>query len=156
MGRDEKTGGGAEPNSETGRGRSPAQERTAKNGRLPASDIPEFFPDDGGGYWMEKSDACRPLGVFEFPWQNEAGSLAPEPDGWSLPDVFFSSLVDGSSAAIGFPGDRLSPPSASPIFIACEIEGSSPSDGDVESVDCIWSCALRQPLSAVYWRACGT
>jgi len=77
----------------------------------------------------------RPLSIFEFPWQKE--NLVAEADhGCDLRDVFFSSLVDGCKAAIGFPGDRLSP-SPAPISLPDETDG----------VDCIWSCALREPLS---------
>ncbi|RWW01655.1 hypothetical protein GW17_00035291 [Ensete ventricosum] len=88
-------------------------------------------------------DVFRPPGLFEFPWQKGERLLVPEPDGWDLRDVFFSSLVDGCSAAIGVPGDRLSPAARHPFVLLEE-----PSDGEVDgSVDCIWSSVLRQPLS---------
>ncbi|XP_010928023.1 uncharacterized protein [Elaeis guineensis] len=104
---------------------------------------------------FEISDVYRPPGLFEFPWHKEDGGLivaaaAAESDGWDLRDVFFSSLVDGCSAAIGFPGDRLSPP-LGPIALTGDGEdGSWPSDGDADGVDCIWSTVLRQPLPTVY------
>ncbi|CAL9196918.1 unnamed protein product [Musa hybrid cultivar] len=88
-------------------------------------------------------DVFRPPGLFEFPWQKGERLLVPEPEGWDLRDVFFSSLVDGCSAAIGVPGDRLSPAARHPFVLLEE-----PSDGEVDSgVDCIWSSVLRQPLS---------
>ncbi|KAG1363798.1 hypothetical protein COCNU_11G006250 [Cocos nucifera] len=105
---------------------------------------------------FEISDVYRPPGLFEFPWHKEedggpiAAAAAAESDGWDLRDVFFSSLVDGCSAAIGFPGDRLSPP-LGPIALPGDGEdGSRPSDGDADGVDCIWSTLLRQPLTTVY------
>ncbi|CAL9098104.1 unnamed protein product [Musa textilis] len=88
-------------------------------------------------------DVFRPPGLFEFPWQKGERLLVPEPEGWDLRDVFFSSLVDGCSAAIGVPGDRLSPAARHPFVLLDE-----PSDGEVDGgVDCIWSSVLRQPLS---------
>lgn len=114
------------------------QDREAKKGKLTATAIPDLFFFDDDDDFLQKPDPCRPLGVFEFPWQNEKGALAPELDGCSLRDVFFSSLVDG-----------ISTPRLSPITIPGEADESSLSDGDADGVDCIWSCALRQPLSAV-------
>ncbi|ONK79314.1 uncharacterized protein A4U43_C01F5110 [Asparagus officinalis] len=54
--------------------------------------------------------AFEMMSIFEFPWQKAEGrQMAIEGDhGCDLRDVFFSSLVDGCRAAIGFPGDRLS------------------------------------------------
>ncbi|CAL9083526.1 unnamed protein product, partial [Musa textilis] len=104
----------------------------------------------------KKSDAAddtnvfRPPGLFDFPWQKGERLLVPEPEGWDLRSVFFSSLVDGCSAAIGVPGDRLSPTAPRPF---CLLE--DPTDGELDGgVDCIWSSLLRQPLSAVYSKGC--
>lgn len=83
----------------------------------------------------------RPMSIFEFPWQKE--NLVMESDGWDLRDVFFSSLVDGCKAAIGVPGDRLSP-SPAPLSLPDEADDGS------GGVDCIWSCVLREPLSLRY------
>ncbi|XP_026656279.2 uncharacterized protein LOC120108614 [Phoenix dactylifera] len=109
---------------------------------------------------FEISDVYRPPGLFEFPWHKEedggliaaaaAAAEEEESDGRDLRDVFFSSLVDGCSAAIGFPGDRLSPPLGPIAFPVDGEEGSWPSDGDADSVDCIWSTVLHQPLTTVY------
>lgn len=126
-----------------GNGISLVQDRKAKKGKLTATAIPDLFSDDDDDF-LQKPDAYRPLGVFEFPWQNDKGALAPELDGCSLRDVFFSSLVDG-----------ISPPRLSPITIPSEADESSLFDGDADGVDCIWSCALRQPLSAVYCKTSG-
>ncbi|KAJ8500980.1 hypothetical protein OPV22_011532 [Ensete ventricosum] len=101
---------------------------------------------------VDVTDVFRPPGLFEFPWQKGEVLLLPEPPhDWDLCDAFFSSLVDGSSAAIGVPGDRLSPTAPGPPFCLPE----DPSDGDLDDddgggVDCIWSSVLRQPLSTVY------
>lgn len=83
----------------------------------------------------------RPLSIFEFPWQKE--NLVIESDFCDLRDVFFSSLVDGCKAAIGVPGDRLSP-SPAPLSLPDEADDGS------GGVDCIWSCVLREPLSLRY------
>ncbi|XP_008775903.1 uncharacterized protein LOC103696146 [Phoenix dactylifera] len=102
---------------------------------------------------FEISDVYRPPGLFEFPWQKEEdGGLltaAAESDVRDLRDVFFSSLVDGCSATIGFPGDRLSPPPGPIAFPGDDDDESWPSEGDDDGVDCIWSIVLRQPLTAV-------
>uniref|UniRef100_A0A6V7QR32 Uncharacterized protein n=1 Tax=Ananas comosus var. bracteatus TaxID=296719 RepID=A0A6V7QR32_ANACO len=94
-------------------------------------------------------DTCRPRGVFEFPWDDHCGEAL---DGSDLQDVFFSSLVDGRSAAIGVPGDRLSPPTTSPIALPDEASQPSDADGDADGVDCIWSTVLREPLAVVCTR----
>ncbi|KAI0501745.1 hypothetical protein KFK09_016690 [Dendrobium nobile] len=123
--------------------RLPGKDRVAKKGKLTATEIPDIFSDDSGDC-LQNPDTYRPLGVFEFPWQNDTRALAPELDGCSLRDVFFSSLVDG-----------ISPTRLSPITIPGEADESPLSDGDADGVDCIWSCALRQPLSAVYCKTSG-
>ncbi|WOL19442.1 hypothetical protein Cni_G28240 [Canna indica] len=97
---------------------------------------------------VEIVDALRPPGLFEFPWEKGAPTKR---EGWEsddLHEVFFSSLVDGCSAAIGFPGDRLSPGPAAWSFVSLPEE---PADGDVDGV---WSAVLYQPLSTVYRRNC--
>ncbi|OAY65809.1 hypothetical protein ACMD2_00823 [Ananas comosus] len=94
-------------------------------------------------------DTCRPRGVFEFPWDDHCGEAL---DGSDLQDVFFSSLVDGRSAAIGVPGDRLSPPTTSPFALPDEASQPSDADGDADGVDCIWSTVLREPLAVVCTR----
>ncbi|PKU60461.1 hypothetical protein MA16_Dca024894 [Dendrobium catenatum] len=117
-----------------------APEPITKKAKAPAVAKPE---DDVSG---SCDDLCKmPLGIFEFPWKKEEGSLAPELEGCSFTDVFFSSLVDGCSAAIGFPGDRLSLPMASPSNLP------QVSDEDPEDTDCIWSSILQQPLLFVYF-----
>ncbi|KAJ0965267.1 hypothetical protein J5N97_026405 [Dioscorea zingiberensis] len=83
---------------------------------------------------------ARPPGVFEFPWG--ASGFVHESDGWDLRDVFFSSLVDGCSAAIGFPGDRLS------HYPAIRIDLSWPLDGETDGLDCVWKSVLGSPFSA--------
>ncbi|KAG0457658.1 hypothetical protein HPP92_022815 [Vanilla planifolia] len=120
----------------------------AKREKVPVKEFQDDLVD--GGEFFKVSGACKPLGVFEFPWQNEKGMLAPELDGFDLLDVFFSSLVDGCSAAIGLPGDRISPPGPSPIVLLDDPSESYQSDGEANGVDYIWSSALRQPLSAVH------
>ncbi|KAG0467333.1 hypothetical protein HPP92_018913 [Vanilla planifolia] len=133
--------------SEAIRNRSSSQDRVSRKRKLPAMEASSNIP--------EMTETCRPVGVFEFPWQSEAGSLAPELEGFSLRDVFFSSLVDGCSASIGFPGDRISPPRSSPIVLPVDKDESCPSDDDSDGVDCIWSCALSQPLSVVHYKTFG-
>ncbi|KAH7674279.1 hypothetical protein IHE45_08G062800 [Dioscorea alata] len=86
------------------------------------------------------SDVERPPGVFEFPWG--ASGFVIESDGWDLGDVFFSSLVDGRSAAIGFPGDRLS------HYPAIRIDLSWPLDGEMDGLDCVWKSVLGSTFSA--------
>ncbi|KAG8047950.1 hypothetical protein GUJ93_ZPchr0008g12423 [Zizania palustris] len=90
----------------------------------------------------------RPPGVFEFPWQTCRGGLGVPSGGspWELCDVFFRSLVDGRSAAIGVPGDRLfPPPSKQSLFddvdawLAAAVEGE---------VDPIWRSVLEGPRPA--------
>lgn len=107
---------------------------------------------------FEISDVYRPPGLFEFPWLKEEnwGLLtAAESDGRDLRDVFFSSLVDGCSAAIGYPGDRLSPPPGPFALPGDDDDGSWPSGGEDDGVDCIWSTVLRQPLATVYSKRSG-
>ncbi|CAL9071720.1 uncharacterized protein LOC135672274 [Musa acuminata AAA Group] len=95
---------------------------------------------------VDDTNVFRPPGLFEFPWQKGERLLVPEPEGWDLRSVFFSSLVDGCSAAIGVPGDRLSPTAPRPFGLL-----EDPTDGELDGgVDCIWSSVLRQPLSTVY------
>ncbi|RWW43353.1 hypothetical protein BHE74_00050997 [Ensete ventricosum] len=91
-------------------------------------------------------DVSRPPGLFEFPWQKGERLLVLEaPDEWDLRDVFFSSLVDGCSAAIGVPGDRLSPAAPDPFCLPEE-----PSDGDSDGgAECFWSSVLRPPPAAL-------
>ncbi|XP_020598447.1 uncharacterized protein LOC110038031 [Phalaenopsis equestris] len=96
---------------------------------------------------MPNKYSCRELGIFQFPWQSEPGGLAPELERYSLRDVFFSSLIDGRTAKIGFPGDRLSRPNASPIILPPGVNESIPSGVDAEEFDYIWRSILRQPLS---------
>ncbi|PKA49167.1 hypothetical protein AXF42_Ash010852 [Apostasia shenzhenica] len=138
------------------RGRSEARAPKLRCGRSPewnrkrAKEMPKEAPDifsDYGGELLEVSETYRPLGVFEFPWQNEPGPLAIVLDGCDLRDVFFSSLVDGCSAAIGFPGDRFTPPVPSGITLPADADESWPLDKEADGADCIWTSALRQPLS---------
>ncbi|KAG6502119.1 hypothetical protein ZIOFF_042008 [Zingiber officinale] len=85
----------------------------------------------------------RPVGIFEFPWQ------VMDPDGsssiWNHRRVFFTSLVDGCSASIGVPGDRL-------FAVGCSFFGlfdeATPSDDETDNDgDCdVWSYVLRHPL----------
>ncbi|CAL9136016.1 unnamed protein product [Musa textilis] len=98
-----------------------------------------------------RMDVTRPPGLFEFPWQKGERLLVPEPpDEWDLRDVFFSSLVDGCSAAIGVPGDRLSPAAPDPFCLPEEPSDWEPDGG----AECFWSSVLRQPFSAVYSKSC--
>ncbi|KAL0915992.1 hypothetical protein M5K25_013467 [Dendrobium thyrsiflorum] len=129
-----------------------APEPTTKKCKAPAVTKPDVVSGNCDDLCkMPDTDRHRPLGIFEFPWQKEEGSLAPELEGCSFTDVFFSSLVDGCSAAIGFPGDRLSLPMASPVNLP------QASDEDPEDTDCIWSSILQQPLSFVYsTKDCGS
>ncbi|XP_020583944.1 uncharacterized protein LOC110027025 [Phalaenopsis equestris] len=124
-------------------GTSPVHDRAAKKGKLTVTAISELFSDDDDDF-IQKPDSYRPLGVFEFPWQKDKGALALELDGCSFREVFYSSLVDG-----------ISPSRQSPITISGEADKSLPSDGDADGVDCIWSWALRQPLSALYCKSSG-
>ncbi|KQJ98809.1 hypothetical protein BRADI_3g39260v3 [Brachypodium distachyon] len=63
-----------------------------------------------------------PPGVFEFPWLECRGGLGVPSGGngaavTELRDVFFRSLVDGSSPAVGVQWDRLfAPPRKGAIF----------------------------------------
>ncbi|CAL9041518.1 unnamed protein product [Musa banksii] len=93
-----------------------------------------------------RMDVSRPPGLFEFPWQKGERLLVPEPpDEWDLRDVFFSSLVDGCSAAIGVPGDRLYPAGPEPFCLP-----EDPSDGDPDgSAECFWSSVLHPPPAAL-------
>ncbi|KAH0458682.1 hypothetical protein IEQ34_011496 [Dendrobium chrysotoxum] len=122
-----------------------APEPTTKKGKALAMTKPDVVSGNSDDFCkMPDTDRHRPLGIFEFPWQKEMGSLAPELKGCTFTDVFFSSLVDGCYATIGFPGDRLSLPMASPVNLP------QASDEDPEDTDCIWSSILQQPLSFVY------
>ncbi|KAG9448797.1 hypothetical protein H6P81_008762 [Aristolochia fimbriata] len=100
--------------------------------------------DDGDAFKI--CEPFRPLGVFEFPWQKE--NLVPEFDEWEPHDIFHCTLVEGLSSAFEHPGDTLFQ-SPLPIILPEEKleDESSPSEEEVDGVDCIWSSVLRQPLS---------
>ncbi|XP_010912192.1 uncharacterized protein [Elaeis guineensis] len=131
-------------------------EITMKKGKKQEISAPSTDVIYGAGDVFEISDVYRPPGLFEFPWQKEedggllTAAAAAESDGRDLRDVFFSSLVDGCSAAIGFPGDRLSPPPGPIALPGDDDDGSWPSEGEDDGVDCIWTTVLRQPLATVY------
>ncbi|KAG1327376.1 hypothetical protein COCNU_01G013100 [Cocos nucifera] len=128
-------------------------EITMKKGKKQEISAPSTDVIFEAGDVFEISDVYRPPGLFEFPWQKEEDEgllMAAESDVRDLRDVFFSSLVDGCSAAIGFPGDRLSPPPGPIALPGDDDDGSWPSEGEDDGVDCIWSTVLRQPLATVY------
>lgn len=130
-------------------------EITMKKGKEQQISAPSTDVIFEAGDVFEISDVYRPPGLFDFPWQKEedggllTAAAAAESDGRDLRDVFFSSLVDGCSAAIGFPGDRLSPPPGPITLPGDDEDGSWPSDGEDDGVDCIWSTVLRQPIATV-------
>ncbi|RCV31656.1 hypothetical protein SETIT_6G195700v2 [Setaria italica] len=92
--------------------------------------------DGGEGAWQ------RPAGVFDLPWQKCRNGLGfGGCCGWELRDVFFRSLVDGRAAAIGVPGDRLSPPpSKRTLFDDLDAWLAAAGDGEV---DPLWRSVLE-------------
>jgi hypothetical protein len=84
----------------------------------------------------------RPAGVFDLPWQKCRNGLGVSgSSGWELRDVFFRSLVDGRAAAIGVPGDRLSPPpSKRTLFDDVDAWLAATGDGEV---DPLWRSVLE-------------
>lgn len=131
--------------------KSPPVEWKAEKGDAPAMKKPNVLKDDCNDLFeIKDTNQHRPLGIFEFPWQKEPGGLAPELERYSLRDVFFSSLVDGCSATIGFPGDRLSRPSNTPIVLPESTNEPLLSEEDAAEFESIWGSILRQPLSVVY------
>ncbi|PUZ52035.1 hypothetical protein GQ55_6G238400 [Panicum hallii var. hallii] len=103
--------------------------------------------DGGEGAWQ------RPAGVFDLPWQKCGGGLGDGAvsavgggPGWELRDVFYRSLVDGGAAAIGVPGDRLSPPpSKQALFDDVDAWLAAAGDGEV---DPLWRSVLEGPRPA--------
>ncbi|KAG2579578.1 hypothetical protein PVAP13_6NG271600 [Panicum virgatum] len=73
-------------------------------------------------------------------WQRPAGA------GWELRDVFYRSLVDGGAAAIGVPGDRLSPPPSKQVLFD-DVDAWLAAAGDAE-VDPLWRSVLQGPRPA--------
>ena len=101
-----------------------------------------------GGAWQ------RPAAVFDLPWQKCGGGLGDGAaasavgggPGWELRDVFYRSLVDGGAAAIGVPGDRLSPPpSKQALFDDVDAWLAAAGDGEV---DPLWRSVLGGPRPA--------
>jgi len=101
-----------------------------------------------GGAWQ------RPAAVFDLPWQKCGGGLGDGAaasavgggPGWELRDVFYRSLVDGGAAAIGVPGDRLSPPpSKQALFDDVDAWLAAAGDGEV---DPFWRSVLEGPRPA--------
>ncbi|WOL06395.1 hypothetical protein Cni_G15129 [Canna indica] len=99
-------------------------------------------------------DALRPPGLFEFPWHKDEEQYSlidpasSEAEDWDIRRVFFSSLVDGCSADVGFPGDRFSSTVQRSLRLLEEMSDGDhhqPPDG---AMDCVWSFILRQPLVA--------
>jgi hypothetical protein len=98
----------------------------------------------GGDAFGEDEAWQRPPGVFELPWHkypNGLGEVATP--GWELRDVFFRSLVDGLSAAMGIPGDRLFPPPSKRTMFD-EVLDWLATAGDDE-VDPFWRSVLEAP-----------
>ncbi|URD92875.1 hypothetical protein MUK42_00488 [Musa troglodytarum] len=148
MDRDKKKRGREEPRERGAAAVAEAELPRKKGKRIEEAEaVPESCRVD----IVDVTDVFRPPGLFEFPWQKGEVLLLPEPPhDRDLGDAFFSSLVDGSSAALGVPGDRLSPTAPGPFCLPEE-----PSDGELDGgVDCIWSSVLRQPLSTVYSKNC--
>lgn len=107
---------------------------------------------EGDSDVFQLPDSFRPLGVFEFPWEKENlvsemydhGSKTTAPRG---EDVFFCpSLLDCCSVEILGEG-RAPPPMLLPGEKKLEDESRQSDAEEIDGVDCIWSCALNQPLS---------
>ncbi|XP_062199798.1 uncharacterized protein LOC133902214 [Phragmites australis] len=122
-------------------------ERKAKRARDEVEDDAPDFPfeeaaAEAGADGVGEASR-RPPGVFQFPWQKCRGGLGVAGGaGWELRDVFFRSLVDGSAAAIGVPGDRLvSPPrSRRALLEGVDAWLAAAADGEVDPV---WRSALK-------------
>jgi hypothetical protein len=98
----------------------------------------------GRGAFGEDEPWQRPPGVFELPWHKYSNGLGElTSPGWELRDVLFRSLVDGLSAAIGIPGDRLFPPPSKRTMFD-ELEDWLATAGDDE-VDPFWRSVLEAP-----------
>jgi hypothetical protein len=119
--------------AEGSRGRKRAREDP------PATD----FPFDEAAAAADPGEAWRrPPGVFQFPWQKCRGGLGVAGGGWELRDVFFRSLVDGGTAAIGVPGDRLVSPGNKQRALFDDVDAwlAGAADGEVDPV---WCSAIR-------------
>lgn len=104
----------------------------------------EFLVDDTEV--LKFSDSFPSLGVFEFPWEKEE-SVVTESDEWKADDIFYPPLANGSLEGDDWMLCQL--PSAAIEFPDNSLEESWPlKNEEADGADCIWSCALSQPLSA--------
>ncbi|KAK3122048.1 hypothetical protein QOZ80_8BG0664470 [Eleusine coracana subsp. coracana] len=120
---------------------------TIRRQRQSTAEVAEALAN-GSGDVGEDEPWQRPPGVFELPWQKCRGGLglASAGGGLELRDVFFRSLVDGRTAMIGVPGDRLfAAPSEGPTFD--DVEAWFADAGDDE-VDPLWWSVLEGPKPA--------
>ncbi|KAL5981339.1 hypothetical protein ACLOJK_015394 [Asimina triloba] len=89
---------------------------------------------------LKLSDSFQPLGVFEFPWEEEETLVSESV--WKSHDVFYSSLLEGCCSVVD-DGPPCQIPAPEPEEESWPLEGE-----ETDGVDCIWSCVLSQPLSA--------
>lgn len=94
-----------------------------------------------------QDDQYKTLGVFDFPWLKD-GVVSKSEDGWKLEDVFSSPLVETSTVTTTIAGIEYSFSGQCLCQTTPETLLELPEDKfeETESVDCIWSSLLNQPL----------